>query len=163
MEVRRTHNATPWPNWAAWATRAVELCLSLALLVPPFIFGARQAYGQLALAVLVLAAFGFWLIGKIAGGPVDTSWRRAEIILPLAAIGLGIVTWISLPSSLIQTLSPGIRRLLPEWTSGSLGARGGWDTFSVTPGLSREATLLFVLYALLFWITWDTVRHRESV
>lgn len=33
----------------------------------------------------------------------------------------------------------------------------------MTPGLSRDATLLFVLYVLLFWITWDTVRHRESV
>ena len=43
-------NASP-----PWTTRGVEICLALAVAVPPFIFGARPAYGQLALAFLVLA------------------------------------------------------------------------------------------------------------
>jgi len=129
------------------------------------------------------------------------------VFLPLAAIGLTVVTWISLPSTLIQTISPGVARILPEWNrenpksearnpketpstksqipnqaeASDIGAwnlgfvsdfalrisnlpvLAGWHSFSLTPGLSRDATLLFLLYALLFWITLDTVRHRESV
>ncbi len=143
--------------------RAVELCLGLALLVPPFIFGGRQAYGQLALAVLVLAAFVFWMIRKITSGPVVISLARAEVLLPLAAISFTFITWISLPSGLIRMLSPGIQRLLPEWSTKSFGVGSEWHSFSLTPGLSREATLLFVLYVFLFWITLDTVRHRDSI
>src|SRR5260370_18821189 len=45
----------------------------------------------------------------------------------------------------------------------NLPVLAGWHSFSLTPGLSRDATLLFLLYALLFWITLDTARHRESV
>jgi O-antigen ligase len=197
MEVRRTHHSIPW------ISRAVEVCLGLALFVPPFIFGARQAYGQLALAVFVLLAFGFWMLGKIVRWQVSIPLARPEVLLPLAALGLTIITWVSLPPALIQKLSPGIARLLPEWNKSVVsgqwlvasqeagkrsdqgpGARSdetiasplatsywplttpllsGWHSFSLTPGLSRDATLLFLLYALLFWITLDTVRHRESV
>ncbi len=211
MEVRRTHHSNPW------ISRAIEVCLGLALFVPPFIFGARQAYGQLALAVFVLSAFVFWIVGKIIRWQVSVPLTRPEVLLPLAAIGLTVVTWISLPCTLIQTISPGVARLLPEWNrenpksearnaknheprmehgfntdsdpcsirvpsvaaSSDLGfvsdflrkkfrisnlpVLAGWHSFSLTPGLSRDATLLFLLYALLFWITLDTVRHRESV
>jgi O-antigen ligase/tetratricopeptide (TPR) repeat protein len=132
-------------------------------MIPPFIFGGRQAYGQLALAVLVLTAFGFWVIGKVIGGRIVISLGRAELLIPVVAIGLSIFSWIYLPSGLVERLSPGIQRLLPGWRNGDYGDGSGWHTFSLTPGLSRDATLLFILYALLFWITLDTVRHRDSV
>jgi tetratricopeptide (TPR) repeat protein len=141
----------------------VEICLALAVAVPPFIFGARQAYGQLVLAILVLASFGFWVIGKIKQGPVRVAFFRPEVCLPLAAVALSVMTWISLPPSLIRTLSPGIARLLPQWVDLNWGAQGGWHTFSVTPGISRDGTLLFILYALMFWITVDTVRRPDEV
>jgi tetratricopeptide (TPR) repeat protein len=131
--------------------------------VPTFIFGARQAYGQLALAVLVLAAFALWITAKIRRGPIVLSLRRPEVCLPLAAIALSMATWIPLPSSWIRTLSPAIGRLLQEWTDGSFGAEAGWHTFSLTPGLSRDGTFLFILYGLLFWITLDTVRRPDAV
>jgi O-antigen ligase len=146
-----------------WTARAVEICLGLAVAVPPFVFGARQAYGQLVLAVFVLLAFAFWIAGKIALGPIGIPLRRPEVLLPLAAIALSIVTWISLPPSVIHTMAPGIGKLLPDWAQRSLGAHGDWNTFSLTPGLSRDGTFLFVLYALLFWMTVDTVRHLYSV
>ena len=153
----RPDNAIPW------TVRAVELCLGPAVAVPPFIYGARQAYGQLALALLVLASFGFWIISKIKQGPIRVALFRPEVCLPMAAITLSVMTWISLPPSLIRTLSPGIARLLPQWADGNWGAQDGWHTFSLTPGISRDGTLLFVLYALVFWITIDTVRHPEQV
>src|SRR5438445_1882700 len=146
-----------------WTARAVEVCLGLAVAVPPFIFGARQAYGQLILAVLVLAAFGFWIVGKIKQGPTVVAPFQPEVYLPLAAITLSVMTWISLPPSVIRKFSPGIARLLPEWTGGTWGAQGGWPTFSLTPGISRDGTLLFVLYALVFWITVDTIRRPDAV
>src|SRR5713101_2429646 len=119
MEVRRNHHSN------LWISRAIEVCLGLALFVPPFIFGARQAYGQLALAVFVLSAFGFWIVGKIIRWQVSVPLARPEVLLPLAAIGLTVVTWISLPSTLIQTISPGVARLLPEWNTKSV-ASGQW-------------------------------------
>ncbi len=35
-------------------THAAQWCLALAILIPPFLFGAREAYGQLVLAAIVL-------------------------------------------------------------------------------------------------------------
>src|SRR5262245_25257820 len=123
----RPESATPW------ITRAVEICLGLAIAVPTFLFGARQAYGQLAFAILVLAAFGLWIIAKIRQGPVLIFLWRPEVWLPLAAIALSIVTWIPLSASRIRTLSPAIGRLLPDWDT--FGGGDGWHTFSLTPGL----------------------------
>jgi O-antigen ligase/tetratricopeptide (TPR) repeat protein len=139
----------------------VEICLGLAIAVPTFIFGARQAYGQLALAILVLVAFALWISAKIRQGPVLVSLRQPEGWLPLAAIALSLVTWIPFSASWIRTLSPAIGRLLPDW--GTFGAADGWHTFSLTPGLSRDGTFLFILYGLLFWITLDTVRRSDAV
>jgi O-antigen ligase/tetratricopeptide (TPR) repeat protein len=131
-------------------------------MVPPFIFGGRQAYGQLVLAALVLATFGFWLTGKLFGGQIVIPYCRPEIFLPISAIGLSIISWIYLPRAFIEKISPGIPRLLPEWSASFLGQSSAWHSLSLTPGLSRDASLLFILYVLLFWITLDTVRHRES-
>src|SRR5207253_1694467 len=39
---------------------------------------------------------------------------------------------------------------------------GGWPYFSLAPGLSREGTLLFSLYVLLFWSTLVTVRTSRG-
>lgn len=146
-----------------WSTRGVEICLGLAVAVPPFIFGARQAYGQLALALLVLAAFALWIGGKIARGQIGIPLHRPEFLLPLLAIALSIITWISVPPSLVRDLAPGIDKLLPDWAGRSLGAHEDWHTFSLTPGLSRDGTFLFVIYALLFWITIDTIRNVDAV
>jgi hypothetical protein len=144
-----------------WTARGVEICLGLAMAVPPFVFGARQAYGQLVLAILVLAGFVLWMGGKVARGQVGISLRGPEVVLPLAGIALSIVTWISLPPQVIRPLAPGLDKLLPNWSELSSGPH--WTTFSLTPGLSRDATFLFILYALLFWMTADTIRHMDSI
>src|SRR5258707_5774338 len=76
--------------------RAIEACLGLAILIPPFIFGGREAYGQLTLAVLVLTTFGLWIVRRIGQGPSYIPLRRPEILLVLAAIGLCLASWIPL-------------------------------------------------------------------
>jgi len=133
-----------------WTVRAVEICLGLAVAIPPFVFGARQAYGQLVLAVFVLLAFAFWIAGKIALGPIGIPLRRPEFLLPLAAIALSIVTWLSLPPLSHPHAGAGDRQVAPGLDRANLGCACRLDTLSLTPGLSRDGTFLFVLYALLF-------------
>jgi len=144
--------------------RAIEIGIALAIAIPPFVFGGREAFGQLALAALVLVTFSIWIVRQIGCGPRLIPLWRPEILLMLAAISLCVASWVPLPSGLVQSLSPGVSRLLPGWSEGTLGpvGAGGWHTFSLTPGLSVEGALLFALYALLFWITLDTVRTTES-
>jgi O-antigen ligase/tetratricopeptide (TPR) repeat protein len=144
--------------------RAIEIGLALAIALPPFVFGGREAYGQLALACVVLATFSLWIIRRIGRGPRLIPLWRPEILLVLVAFGLSLASWVPLPAGLVRTLSPGVGRLLPGWSEGTLGqvGAGGWHYFSLTPGLSIEGALLFVLYALLFWITLDTVCTAES-
>ena len=143
---------------------AIEFNLALAIWVPPFIFGGREAIGQLTLAVLVLLASTLWLIRRIVQGPNSIPLRRPEVALLLAALALPLVTTIPLPFGMVAALSPGINRLLPAWahaTSGELGS-DGWSYLSLAPGLSRAGALLFVLYVLLFWITLDIARTTRS-
>jgi len=144
--------------------RVLEVCVALAVAVPPFIFGGREAYGQLVLAALVLAAGGLWAVRLARRGPCRIPLRRPEVFLPLAALALGVLTWVPVPPSLVRALSPGVARLLPAWADGSVaGWGGGWPHFSLAPGLSREGTFLFLLYAILFWVTRDTVRSPGAV
>jgi tetratricopeptide (TPR) repeat protein len=148
-----------------WLSRATEACLALAVLVPPFFFGGREAPGQAVLALIVLAASGCcafrWLLSRPCGFP----WRRPEFFLPLACLALSLVSWMPLPAPVVRALSPGIGRLLPCWTTGEMEGlgRGGWTTLSVAPGLSRDESFLFLLYALLFWVTASTVSTVDGV
>ncbi|TMQ35739.1 MAG: hypothetical protein E6K70_00555, partial [Planctomycetota bacterium] len=138
--AEKSHGKPVTLNRGSRLERAIETSLALAILIPPFVFGGREAYGQLVLAVLVLVASSLWMI------------RRIFVLCTLSLLPL--------PSHLVQILSPGIARVLPGWTDGTLPALGaaGWQRFSVAPGLSLEGACLFALYALLFWITLDTVR-----
>src|SRR5262245_14450903 len=144
--------------------RAIEVCLGLAILVPPFVFGGREAYGQLVLALLVLVTSGLWIIRRSIQGPRFITFGRPEILLVLAAFVLLVISSVPLPAALVRAVAPGIGRLLPGWADGSLEglSGGGWRTLSLTPGLTIEGAFLFALYALLFWITVDVVRTRES-
>jgi O-antigen ligase/tetratricopeptide (TPR) repeat protein len=143
---------------------AIEACLTLAIVVPPFIFGGREAVGQLLLALIVLFAFGLWIARRIIQGPGLIPLSRPEIILVLGALMLLVVSRIPLPAGVVRNLAPGIDRLLPNWQNGALGDLGseGWRTLSLTPGLTVEGFFLFALYVLLFWITLDVVRTRAS-
>ncbi|MCH8991430.1 MAG: hypothetical protein IIA44_06730, partial [Acidobacteria bacterium] len=91
--------------------------------------------------------------------------RRPELWVPLAGLSLGVLTWLPLPTGVVQLLSPGTRRLLPHWADGALGSLSGagWTHFSLAPGLSREATFLFLLYVLVFWVTVSVVRSLDDV
>jgi O-antigen ligase/tetratricopeptide (TPR) repeat protein len=144
--------------------RGIEICLALAIAIPPFVFGGREAVGQLLLALLVLLASGLWIIRRGIQGPQFIPLGRAEIFLVLAALALLVISWIPLPVGLVRGVAPGIGRLLPGWQTGTLGAlsNGGWRTLSLTPGSTIEGAFLLLLYALLFWITLDVVRTRES-
>src|SRR5262249_55412438 len=143
---------------------AIEFNLALAILVPPFIFGGREAIGQLTLAVLVLLASTLWLIRRIVQGPSSIPLRRPEVALLLAALALPLLTTIPLPFEMVAALSPGISRLFPAWANAPSGELGsdGWSYLSLAPGLSRAGALLFILYVLLFWITLDVVRTTRS-
>lgn len=143
---------------------SAEIALALAIVVPPFIFGGREAVGQLVLAMLALCAGALALVLRLREGPVWPRWRRPEVIVPLAALALIVITTLPLPAGLIRFASPGLGRLLPEWTNGGLSGLipDDWHFVSLVPALSREAAFLFLVYAILFWSTLQVVRDAAA-
>jgi O-antigen ligase len=144
--------------------RAAQGCVAVALLMPPFLLGGRCALAQLILACLASLAAGCCLVRRWAANDLSFSWRAPEFALPAGALALGFLTWMPLPPTLVRALAPGIGRLLPAWTDGSLTGLGGsgWSHLSLCPGLSREATLLFVVYAMLFWTSLACLRRPAA-
>jgi O-antigen ligase/tetratricopeptide (TPR) repeat protein len=140
---------------------AAEACIALAVLVPPFLFGGREAIGQAVLAGLALAAGGLVLLRAMRDPTWALAWRRPEVWLPAAGLALGVLTWVPLPPGLVKALAPGIGRLLPGWDGGA--HFGIWTTFSLAPGLSRDATLLWLPPALLFWAVLGAIRSPGAV
>jgi O-antigen ligase len=139
---------------------AAEACIALALMVPPFFLGGRCAVAQLILALLVSLAAGCCILSKRGGGELCFSWRAGEFVVPAAALVVSLVMWLRLPPALVRAAAPGIGRLLSAWTNAPLvGLAGsGWAYLSVCPGLSKDATLLFLVYATLFWTTLGSLR-----
>src|SRR5262249_34137113 len=143
----------------------VEVCLTLALLVPPLVFGGREAFGQLVLAAIVLVGGTAWVLRRSLEARRSGGIWRPEVILPLAGLGLSVLVWAPVPSGVVRFISPGVGRLLPGWSDGTLaGLSGtGWSYFSLAPGLSRDGTLQLFIYVLLFWMALDTVRGVGDV
>jgi O-antigen ligase len=140
--------------------RTAEGCIALALFAPPFFFGGRCALGQLLLALLVSLAAGFCLLGRLGSDAPCLWWPCPEFLLPAAALVVSSMMWMRLPEPLVRALAPGISRLLPAWTDKTPTGLGssGWRYLSMCPGLSKEATLLFLVYTVLFWATLGSVR-----
>lgn len=145
---------------ASWLRPAMAVCVALAVIVPPFLAGGREAVGQSVLAAVVLTASGLGILRLLGGAGRAVAWRRPEVLVPAAWLLLLGLTWLHLPPDLVRALAPGVARLLPGWDHGTVGgpAAGGWSTFSLAPGLSRHATFLLLLPVLLFWVTLSCVR-----
>lgn len=144
--------------------RTAEIALALAIAIPPFIFGAREAIGQLILAILVTIASGLAVCLRVREGLGLLGWRRADLLVPAAALSLALLTTLPLPARFVCLVSPGIERLLPEWCSGTLKPLlgTGWHYLSLAPACSRDAALLLLLHVLLFWTTLQTIRDVDS-
>lgn len=163
-ELHRRRDAGPSLPLDRRLSQAAEVMLALAIVVPTFIFGGREAVGQSALASFVLLGCGLAALRCVLCDRKHPALLSLEFLLPAAMLLVYVLTWVPLPPDLIQGLSPSTARLLPEWTTDSSAGTslGGWRAFSLAPGLSRDATLLLLTGVLTFWGAFSTLRTAES-
>ena len=153
------------PRLNSWLSNALTSIIVLAVVIPPFLFGGREAIGQSVLAGLVLAGCGLAVLRYIICNYQLPSLWRMEVLIPAAAVALYVLTWVPVGPRIVHAISPGTTRLLHGLNGSMLDMPHykGWSTFSLAPGLSRDATFIVLLHALLFWLTLFSIRTADAV
>ena len=131
--------------------RIVDAILVLLLVVFPFVMGGREAWGHRILISLA-AALGFvWCVHRAC-----TGGRLVFTALePLLIAGLLLVWFqtISLPASLLNSLSPEYQRLLPSWSQTQAlpptESSAVWSTASLYPTETQHALLMLLSYGII--------------
>ncbi len=142
----------------------VDAGLAAVIFVVPFIMGGRTAFGQLVLVSLTLWIALCWCLHQFLDG--QATWVRSPMTLLLvAALALGGLQLVTLPPSLIETLSPHLYEILPAWAPGAdnTAALGVWETLSLTPVATAGSLVLLLAFSLLLLTTVQRVRRIEDV
>ena len=161
----------PIPGRPSGARRASKLLegfvdagLVAAIFVVPFVLGGRTAFGQLVLVCLALWIAVCWCLRQALVR--RTTWVRSPITLLLVvALFLGGLQLVSLPSSLLERLSPHLYETLPAWAPATDGAPtlGIWTALSLAPTETRTSLVVLLAFALLLLTTVQRVRQIEDV
>ncbi|MBI1313033.1 hypothetical protein GC176_17220 [bacterium] len=147
---------TPESLWL----RSIDAGLLIAVLAVPFAFGGRQSIGE---TLLVLGAF--WAALSLACWLLVTPearWVRTRVGLILLAIpAVGLLQLLTLPQSLLHSVSPAISDLLPLRNSdaGSELFGGPWAHLSLTAYETRVGLTLGISYVLLFLVAAQRIRQ----
>src|SRR5258708_3572059 len=94
MVASSRSNTTCSPPLEGYLSRSVVTCVALSVLVPPFVFGGREAIGQSALALLVLLGSGLAVLRHLMFDCDGPKFRRIEVLLPAAVLLLYGLTWV---------------------------------------------------------------------
>ena len=141
--------------------RMIDLGLIGVLCVSPLVMGGRHPMGQLVyVAIVSLMAIG-WSIAQIL--KENAHWRRssAEWVIFAGIILLG-VQLLRLPESVLDSLSPYQKNLLPMW-NGDSGGFGSWATISLYPSATRGALVVFIAHALVLLLSYQRIKTTRDV
>lgn len=143
--------------------KSVDAGLLIATLAVPFAFGGRSAIGQ---SLLVLGTF--WAALSLACWLLtcdDARWVRTRVgILLLTIPAVALLQIVSLPQSVLSSISPALADLLPirDTETGSRLLGGQWSQISLTAYESRVGLTLGVSYVLLFLVVAQRIRQLED-
>lgn len=143
--------------------KSVDAGLLIAVLGVPFAFGGRHAIGE---SLLVLGTF--WASLSLACWLLtcdDARWVRTRVGLILLAIpAVGLLQILTLPQSVISSISPAISELLPLRSAGAGSELSGgqWSHLSLTVYESRVGLTLGISYVLLFLVAAQRIRQIED-
>ena len=109
----RTHERSVAPGQADRLLLGfVDAGLVAVIFIMPFILGGRTAFGQLVLVCLTLWIAVCWCLRQFSAS--QATWVRSGItLLLIGALLLGGLQLISLPSSLLEKISPHLYETLP--------------------------------------------------
>ena len=97
--------------------KIVDAGLLAILAVAPLFMGGRHPLGELVFVSLVALMTSTWLISQCFVSRARYTVSGAEGLL-VAGVLLVVFQLVSLPQSILNTLSPGLAQALPLWVSG---------------------------------------------
>jgi O-antigen ligase/tetratricopeptide (TPR) repeat protein len=132
--------------------RIVDTGLIAILVIAPLCMGGRHPLGELAFVSLVAFVTSVWLIGQCAARRATYSVSGVEGLL-IAGLLMVVFQLVSIPQSVLTTLSPGLGEVLPLWSSNSEAVtQSAWSTVSVAPHETMSGLSLFAAYGMLFTV-----------
>jgi O-antigen ligase len=138
--------------------------LAGVIFVLPWIMGGRHALGHLLLTVLAVLTALAWTIRQIFYAEASRRFTGAAALI-LAGAALLLLQAVPLPQPLLVRLVPRHAEILPLWNAAGAGpaSLGPWPLISFTPAETRDGLVLFLSYALLFFVAVQRLRGLEDV
>lgn len=143
----------PASSHVSWPLRMVDLGFLGLILLLPFIWGGRQALGNLTTVLLSGWTALWWSIYQLKQDRPRWKFSGAEPLL-LLAILLVVLQTLTLPESIKNRISPQINQLLPAWSDNpetSVGL-GHWSTLSFAPWQTWSDLITLMSVMLVFFI-----------
>jgi O-antigen ligase len=144
--------------------RVVDGGLAGVIFLVPLLMGGRHAIGQLALTIFAVTAALAWAVRQSLRS--DAAWRPAAAT-PLVLIGLLLLVLqtVPLPPWLLAYVAPDTASLLPQWNVNpqTPGLFGCWPCISFTPAETLAGLVIFLDFAMLFFVAVQRIRHVEDV
>ena len=133
-------------------SKLVDAGLLAILVVAPLCMGGRHPLGELVFVSLVAFVTSIWLVGQCSVSRARYSVSGVEGLLIAGVLLVGFQL-VSIPQSLLTTVSPGLAETLPLWLSSSETiTQSTWSTVSVAPHETLSGLSLFVAYGMLFTV-----------
>ncbi|MEZ6089297.1 MAG: O-antigen ligase family protein [Pirellulaceae bacterium] len=135
---------------------AFDIALGCALFAAPLFMGGRGPLGKFVFIVFVSCMAAAWLVEwwlRPAKHRV-VRWTGAEWIIG-GGLLLVVAQLLPLPESILLTISPHMRDLLPIWFPSSDPQHhqiGQWQTISFAPDATRHALAVYLSYGLFFFL-----------
>lgn len=151
-------------NLDTFLLRVVDGSLAGVIFLAPLLMGGRHAIGQLVLTVFAVAAALAWAVRESLRN--DAGWR-ATAATPLVLVGLALIVLqtVPLPSWLLTRLAPDTANILTQWSTDAETPAlfGCWPSISLTPTETLAGLVIFLDFAMLFFVTAQRIRHVEDV
>ncbi len=158
-EARSGHNSVHSPaatsdkGSSAWETQAGALCLGLALVLAPILFGSVTTEAQGVLGILLGLSLLCFSRSWLSGLKVFPHW------IPWV-LGAGVVlSLLPLPSGLLQFISPARAELAGKF---SLEPGSSWATATLSSALTLRWVWQFTLLAVAFALTRQAARKANT-
>ncbi|NQV23246.1 MAG: O-antigen ligase family protein [Rhodopirellula sp.] len=132
--------------------KIVDAGLLSILVIAPLCMGGRHPLGELVFVSLVALVTATWLIGQCAVRRASYSVSGVEGLLIAGVLLVGLQL-VSIPQSVLATVSPGLNEALPLWFSNAeANTQTDWSTVSVAPHETLSGLSLFIAYGMLFTV-----------
>ncbi|MGE3780900.1 MAG: O-antigen ligase family protein, partial [Pirellulaceae bacterium] len=142
----------------------VDAALLAVFFLAPMGMGGRGPVGKLMLMACVAVAVFAWGARQYAVRDARWRWSGAEGLI-LGGFLLLSLQVVSLPTGLLQQLSPAIAQLLPLWRPDAdlVFRLGNWSTVSLTPAETSAGLSVFLTHAALFLVLVQRLHAVEDL